>query len=166
MRNLTGLSCHIQALLFKMPFSKIASDVIIVPFITSYLKKKETIERRLAVLFNNPYDSDNELDNVPLDKAPLYTSIIGYFNGTDLVMFRNKEYYETIDNFLADVLLKKSSVYNKFSIYKGKASFSTINSDMAELIKQDIFNIESTEFYTSDNLSKMYISYVNSFDTD
>lgn len=149
-----------------MSFTKITSDVIIVPFITDFIKKNESIKTRLALLFrdyadpNNP--SDNKLNNSGKLNAPSTTSIIGYFNGTELVMFRDKKYYNAINLFINEMLLKDTPINDNYVIYKGIASHSTINDDISQMIHPDIlFEITNVETY---EYKSYYISYVNRFD--
>ncbi len=143
-----------------MTFEKIKSTITIVPFISNYIDKEDTIAYRISQLYSS------------IDKK----RIIGYYDcdlgdSTGILRIFNDEWYytELVSKFINDKLLKDTR-YKKFVIFNGDVSNTSINSIMAELINQDTFEIEKIDIYNYTILSAvkepLYISYVSSFDTD
>ena len=145
-----------------MSFTKITSKLMIVPFTSEYLK--------------NPYEDDDDeiIRNAKkeFEKNPLRfrikklyetKSIVGYFSNNELVMLDSKIYNsQTYTNVITQFITNKLEK-GAYVIFEGTEDYSNITHIMSNLIKQDVFEIDSisTYHYKSDS-SSMYISYVDS----
>lgn len=154
-----------------MSFDKVTSTITIVPFITDYL----------GACYK--YESDNEMKMIIKDKIETHPilymmnklhscykkHILGYYD-EELVMLKECYYTELISKFIKDKLLKESRRYNKFILFNSDESNTAITSTMAELVRQDIFEIDHIDIYRYSLFSAvkepLYISYVSDFDTD
>jgi hypothetical protein len=154
-----------------MSFEKVTSTITIVPFTTEYLKdcyKYET-DKDVKELIKDKIET-NPI-SYRLNKLANYDKkhIIGYYD-EELVMLKECYYTDLISKFIKDELLRKSRHYRRFVLFNGDESNSKINSIMADLVRQDIFEIESIDIYRYAIFSAvekpLYISYVSSFDTD
>ena len=150
-----------------MSFNKITSTITIVPFDTYYL---DTLYK---------YETDQDVKRIIKDKIktnPIQymisklnysykSNIIGYYD-SGLVMFDDSYNMTLISTFITGTLPKS---YNKFVLFKSNVIKSDICAVMGDLIRQDMFNIESTDMYQyqdSSHKEPLYISYVSSFETD
>jgi hypothetical protein len=154
-----------------MSFEKDSSTITVVPFTTEYLKdcyKYET-DKDVKELIKDKVETDPI--SYRLSKLANYDKkhIIGFYDER-LVMLTDCYYTDLISKFIEDKLLKVSYYYKRFILFNGDETNSKINSIMADLVYQDIFEIESIDIYRYAIFSAfkepLYISYVSSFDTD